>query len=242
MNGMETAQPEPAPRALVLRNRFLNEVLPDGSWRGHPCVVVGGGPSYETFDCARLRGWRTIGINRAFERFEPTVLFSMDERYYRWVVSGMYDAMADGAGAAAKFAAFRGYKAWLMTRGGSFPEDVFVLPAYRNYETALQAFVWSSEEGIGSGNNSGYGALQLAVVLGANPIYLVGFDMRHRGAKTHGHSGHPIPQQAYQVEHMRTFFERAAPAIKARGFRVVNLCADSALRCFEFGDPEEVFR
>jgi len=44
------------------QNKFLWEVLPDGSWKGNPCVVIGGGPSLEEFDWNLLNGRLTIGV------------------------------------------------------------------------------------------------------------------------------------------------------------------------------------
>lgn len=156
-------------------NRWFHEVMPDGAWAGKPCFLVGGGPSLEHFNWGLLRGKRTIGINRAYERFEPTIVFSMDTRFLNWVLAERY-----GPDAKARFLALRSYKVWNVTYACTLPGDIFVLKSYRGYNEALRAFPFSQLEGIGHGNNSGYGALNLACCLGASPIYLLGYDMQFK--------------------------------------------------------------
>jgi len=223
-----------------LTNRRLHEVLPDGSWKGRPCVIVGGGPSLRDFDFSLLRGWRTIGINRAFERFEPTIIFSMDTRFLNWLQGGKYDRLPDGRGAYEKFLQARSYKVWLATYTLRLPDGFFIIPVLHNYQHGLRAFGTSLREGIGHGNNSGYAALNLAVCLGADPIYLLGFDCKHSDGQSHWHSGHPLVQREQTVKSFVKYFERAAMLTRHLPNRIVNLGPDSALRCWPKKDWREV--
>ena len=215
-------------------NRFLYEVLPDNSWKGKPCYIIGGGPSLKGFDWNRLKGKRTIGINLAFQAIEPSIIFSMDTRFLRWIESGTY-----GEETRMKFYKVSSYRVWNCTYVASLPKDIFIIPVFKNYNAGLQAFTFSLKDGIGHGNNSGYGALNLAVCLGANPIFLLGIDCKHQNGKTHWHKGHPAPQKEATVLKFITFFERAAPVIKHKGFRVINLNPDSGLNCFEKSPPDK---
>lgn len=220
-------------------NRFVAEVLPDGCWHGHPAFIVGGGPSLEGFDFSRLRGLRTIAVNIAFYNFEPTVIFSMDTRCHRWITGGAYEQRLPGL--RSKFERTAAYKVWLLTYKATLPGDVFIVPVFQDYTSGLSAFRPKSDEGIGHGNNSGYGALNFAVCLGADPIYLLGIDCRHSpDGKTHYHGGHPIPQPVHHVNGFAKYFEAAAARIAAIGTRVINLSPTSALTCFEKRPPEEV--
>jgi hypothetical protein len=158
-------------------NRWLHEVLPDGSWSGGPCFIVGGGPSLEGFDWDLLKSKRTIGINRAYEVFDPTMIFSMDTSYLNRIYRGEY-----GQDALERFKASRSLKVWLIRADSpiSLPDGILLVKHWMNYKESLRAFSPSLCEGIGHGNNSGYAALNLACCLGANPVYLLGFDMRHK--------------------------------------------------------------
>lgn len=210
-----------------LSNRFLYEVLPDRSWKGKPCVVVGGGPSLRDFDWSLLRGWRVIGVNRVYERFDPTIIFSMDTRFLRWIMDDEY-----GHDTAERFANSKAYKVWLCTYNCKLPEDIFIIRVWKTYSQGFRAFPSTMREGIGHGNNSGYGALNLAACLGASPIYLLGFDMKYEGPKTHWHEGHPIPHRPDTVNQFIKYFPLASIKLKEMGFEVINLNPSSALHCF----------
>jgi len=218
-------------------NRELREVLPDGAWQGKPCFIIGGGPSLKDFDFSKLKGYRTIGINLAFAKITPTISFSMDTRFLRWVMDGRY-----GSEVKTKFERMKTYRVWLLTYKASLPDYMYIVKVYRNYKQGFKAFPFSQAEGIGHGNNSGYAALNLACCLGANPIYLLGYDMRHNNGKTHWHQGHPVPQKESTVKSFINYFNNAAPIIKKRGIRVINLNPKSALKCFEKKKPEEVLK
>lgn len=222
-------------------NRWFYEVMPDGAWKDKPCFIVGGGPSLKDFDFSLLRGHRTIGVNRAFEKFNPTIIFSMDTRFLNWLYIGKYSVLKDGAEVTRKFKESRAYKVWLCTYVVGLPDEIFIIRTFQNYKAGLRAFTFSMKDGIGHGNNSGYGALNLAVCLKANPIYLLGFDMKHEsGGVTHWHAGHPMRQKEKTVTGFIKFFERAGHALRGKGISVVNLNPNSALNVFPKKKLEEV--
>jgi len=78
------------------------------------------------------------------------------------------------------------------------------------------------------------------VVLGANPIYLLGIDGKHQGRRSHYHAGYPrqqVPKTAASFVH---HFEYVAKSIRKAGIRVVNLNPQSAVRCFPFSTIDKV--
>jgi len=218
---------------IKLEDRYLYKVLPDGIWKDRRCFIVGGGPSLKGFNFSLLKGELTIGINRAFEKFDPTIIFSMDSRFWTWVEEGKF-----GKEVTEKFHKYKGFKVWLNTFGFPYPEDIYLLNSATGAEEAL---TFSMKEGLGHGNNSGYAALNLAICLGANPIYLLGFDMKgDNGKQKWWHDGYPQQQNEDVYKDFKSNFEKAAPKIKEAGFKVINLNPDSALRCFEFGEFEDI--
>ena len=62
---------------LNLTPNPLWTVVRRDAWKGRRVFIVGGGPSLKAFDWKCLRGELTIGINRAFEKFTPTMMFCM---------------------------------------------------------------------------------------------------------------------------------------------------------------------
>lgn len=229
--------------AVQLSNRFIYEVLPDRSWKGKPCVVIGGGPSLSDFDWDLLCGWRVIGVNRVYEKFDPTIIFSMDTRFLRWIMEAKY-----GEKARKKFMSSKAYKVWLCTYNCKLPPEIYIVRVWENYSRGFRAFPDTMRQGIGHGNNSGYGALNLAACLGANPIYLLGFDMRYaredaagEKMRTHWHEGHPQPHRPNTVSNFIDYFRLPAARAKEMGVDIINLCPGSALSCFPRIRREEIF-
>ena len=229
--------------AEQLSNRFIHEVLPDRSWKGKPCIIVGGGPSLSDFDWELLHGWRVIGINRVYEEFDPTIIFSMDTRFLRWILDGQY-----GEEAREKFMASKAYKVWLCTYNCTLPPEIFIVKVWGNYSRGFHVFPETMRNGIGHGNNSGYGALNLAVCLGANPIYLLGYDMGYRKGdpvdamkrRTHWHNGHPQPHKPDTVNRFIRYFGVAAGKAKELKIDIINLNPESMLRCFPKKRMQEI--
>lgn len=206
--------------------------LGDGIWAGRRCFIVGGGPSLKGFDFSRLRGDLTIAVNRAFESFPADIMYAMDGQLHDWLTSGTL-----GPEARAKFEGFAGLKAWLDMPGtAKWPDVQFVRLA------GDEGVPVSLADGIYHGSNSGYGALGLAIALGANPIYLLGYDMTGGGDGRQAwfHAGYPAPQSDHAYKNFINHFENTAAAISERGINVINLNPESALRCFEFGDVDAV--
>ena len=222
-------------------NQFFWEVMPQDSWKGHPAVIIGGGPNIpSTFNWKSLRGMRTISINRAFENFDPTITFSMDPRFLMWIKSNRY-----GESVHERFARLSTYRVWMVTYVAHLPPECYVIPVRQSYDVGLRTFSTEFKKGLGHGNNSGYAALNLAFVLGADPIYLLGFSMKHKPNRvSHWHSGHPIPQEEHTVKSFIPAFNAAAEIIKEHGRTVINLSSEEEtdLRCFKIQPIGEVLK
>lgn len=223
MNETEIIKPLPT----EFTNRFAWDVLPNNAWRNQPCFIIGGGESLKHFDWDQLKNKLTIGINRVYEMLDPTIIFGMDPHFVRWILMGKY-----GDEAKKKFMESRAFKVWLLTAKISLPSYIHILKVWKNYASGRRAFPFTMEDGIGHGCSSGYAALNFAACLGANPIYLLGYDMK--GA--HWHDGHP-EKHGYQDENekMAIFIENlkhAAQALKNKRIEVVNLNPNSALPWF----------
>lgn len=211
--------------------KVFAEYVRDGTWKGRRCFIIGGGPSVKKVNLDLLRGELTIGINRAYELLDPSILYGVDGQMWGWVEQGKC-----GEESKRRFNAYRGYKVW-MALHKVFPPDFYLIDVddrggYKIGSTKLLAFK----------NNSGYGAINLAAALGANPIYLLGFDMQgtKQGKQKWWHDGYPVD---YGENIYKTYIKeisKFAPVLKKAGFEVVNLNPKSALKCFTFGDYKKV--
>lgn len=183
------------------------------------------------FDFSRLRGELVIGVNRAYEVFDPAFTFSMDTRFLRWVLDG-----ALGGDATATFHKILATKIWLheWSPAKPFPDDVlFIRPGHED------VFHGDLSKPFCRSCNSGFGALNLAACLGADPIYLMGYDMGPQKAQGWWHSGYPRENPPDVYDRFLALFEKHAPVISSMA-NVVNLNPDSNLRCFQFSTLEAV--
>jgi hypothetical protein len=205
--------------------------MKDGAWKGHRAFVVGGGESLKGFDWDLLKGELVIGVNRAFEMFPPSILFSMDLRLWSF-----YERGDLGEVATEQFRAYQGNRVWSVTPNFILPEEAYYIPRQKGALRYTQGSVRELE----TANNSGYGAVQLALALGAGPVYLLGFDMKGdgKGGQAWWHGGYPTGQNETVYKGMVTHFN--AFAKKNKGVDVVNLNPDSALKCFRKQDVGEV--
>lgn len=97
---------------------------------------------------------------------------------------------------------------------------------------------------LGSGGNSGFQAVNLAVQFGAKRILLIGFDMHDRsGAHWYGRNNWPQGNNPTEdnFRRWRRAFDLAAPKLKERGVEVINASNGTALNCFERKTIEQTF-
>jgi hypothetical protein len=91
------------------------------------------------------------------------------------------------------------------------------------------------------GSNSGFQAINLALLMGCRTIVLVGFDMRHVEGKAHYFGDHPDGLATIRDESYRAFvkhYERAAKLLPA-DVAIVNATPGSALTCFPMMELED---
>jgi hypothetical protein len=88
---------------------------------------------------------------------------------------------------------------------------------------------------VGSGGNSGFQALNLAVHFGARRVLLIGFDMTDRyGVHWYGRAngnGRSNPAE-WNFRRWRAAFDTASVQLKAAGVQVLNASDLSVLTCF----------
>lgn len=184
-------------------------------WKGQTVVVMASGPSITQAHAEACRGLKTIVVNNAYQLAPwADVLYFCDER---WI------DIHPGA--------------WKFTGLKVSLTDDRVLKLENGGESGID----TRPTHLRTGRNSGYQALNLAVLFGAARILLFGFDMKHKG-KTHFFGRYPSSlerQHPYQV--WIKHFNQAAPILKGMGVEVWN-CTDSALTCFEKKDYRDALQ
>ena len=181
------------------------------SWPGLSVVVAASGPSLAAADLAAVRGRRPlIVVNDAYQLAPwADVLYACDQKWWAWhrgapACSGLRYALDPGAAA---------YGATVLQNTG---------------KTGLER----SPDGLRTGYNSGYQAINLAVHLGAARIVLLGFDMQPSPAGLDHYFGqHPDHSAPPYLACRRAFATLPAP-LAAAGVVVLNASRATALDVF----------
>ena len=217
----------------------ITDAFKPHEWEGKRCFLIGGGESLKGFNFHRLDTDLSIGINRSFEFYNSTILYMMDIVFHDMIFRGEMSRFTN-ENVTDLWAKFTGVKT-MICPVSPYPLNADI-HAIKRIE--IKKITLDISEGIYAGSNSGFGALMLAIAMGASPIYLLGYDMKI-SKTTHWHSGYPSQTYADQnrkTESFKVMFEEFAPGIQGLGFKVVNLNPDSDLKCFEFGNVEEVLK
>lgn len=198
-------------------------MLKDNMWKGRRCFVVGGGPSLKDFDWSLLKNELWIALNAAWLFGNPTIAYTHDLRCLKHFSKKEYRERWHQLPIRVHKHDFQiqGNK-----NGGKF-KGVIGLKASKGWGRSL-------ETGLFKSNNSGVGGLNLAEILGANPIYLLGFDMKTEAGANQFHNVYPDGWRQ-KADVYKTFikeFKRTRCFLR-KETQVINLCPDSALDCFE---------
>ena len=191
------------------------KISPD--WAGLPVVCIGGGPSLTRDDVDYVQGKaKVIAINNGYQ-IAPwaDLLYACDLKWWKW---------HNGC------PGFSGEK-WTMDEQASLKFNL-------NYIEGIPGRGLSDKpDVIHHGSNSGFQALNLAYLLGASKIILLGYDMKiSDDNRSHWFGEHPDKIRSnYQpwLEH----FNIVARHGKAN---IINCSRDTALTCFPQSTIREI--
>jgi hypothetical protein len=135
----------------------------------------------------------------------------------------------------AAFASFSGQKVSIHNSGMQISDPaVFIM---RNKD---RSGLSEEPNSLCTGANSGYQALNLAVLAGAKRVLLVGYDMRFGAAQSHSHNGHPIKTAEACYVTFAKNFASMLPQLKKLSVEVINCNPKSAIGAFRKEDLASV--
>ncbi len=141
----------------------------DNLYAGLPIFIISTGTSLRGFDFTRLNGKITIGINRVIEYYHPSIVHFVDVTAHETHEK-----------------ALRNYNGMIIAGPGAAPAltHANIFEVNHNVDTfRLTGNMTSTTKKVGRsfsdgwfGGGAGCTALHTAILLGGNPIYLLGFD------------------------------------------------------------------
>ena len=196
-------------------------------YAGQTVAILATGPSLSEADAWRVHALKVIAISDAL-RLPPRadVLYSSDARWWDHHQPFFYGLKLGLAPAPA----FPGVFTLRPDTESVFSDDPTALATGRG------------GDGYAHYNSSGYQAINLAVLLGAKRILLLGYDLRVADGKHHFFGDHPRAfGQADHYASMRGAFIKLPQALAARGVEVINCTPGSALDYFPKLPLEQAF-
>ena len=193
-----------------------SEWRPD--WRGQAAAIIASGPSAKHTKISLLRDRvRVLAIKENHELAPwADVVYGCDRAWWR-NRQGLHEFTGLKISQAAELTA-------------SYPDIRIV-----KVDNTKDKILLDDTKVVGSGGNSGFQALNLAVQFGADRILLIGFDMHARsGVHWYGRNngqGRSNPSE-HNFKRWRAAFEGSADMLKERGVDVVNASLISELTCF----------
>lgn len=192
----------------------------DRRWKDEMCVVAATGPSLDQSvadDCLKC-DVRIIAVSDAY-RLLPfaDLLFAADISWWN-----VYNGAKD----------FFGEK-WSIYFGSD--QRPFELAKRYGLKLAhgLALPGFSLDPRYIHGCNSGFHAINLAILFGCNPIILSGFNMQSVKGKQHFFGDHPVPLTNNTVYRTWVPFFQEAKELLPNDIRIINATPDSAIKCFE---------
>lgn len=191
-------------------------------WNDATVFVLGGGPSLQNVDIESLRGKRVLAVNDSFKlgrNWIPAVWFS-DCRWYTW-----------------NYPELMNFKGFILGCPPCKCEHTRLLKVKRADRDGIS----ENPEKVCWNKNSGSSAINVAYLLGASKIILLGYDMRvvNDAHNWHTNHNHTPPKDIYE----RLFlpcFKKISEDAQRLGIEIINATPESAIQEFKFTPLEEL--
>jgi hypothetical protein len=197
----------------------LSDLFSFHQFIGKRCFVIAGGPSLRGFDFSQIQHEYTLGINKICQVFHPWLLVSWDRVCYNWYQTQLIKSPIV-----------------MVDLSNSNFDRVFYVRSASDFGNPIEI------NRIYIGTHTGYAAINLALALGFNPIYLLGFDYKSDGNGNYHVTddwGHPTDIDN-RLERFRKEIDQYPEYVKDT--KIINLNSDSELKSFPFMSIDEVLK
>lgn len=193
-------------------------------WEDSTVFILGGGPSLSQANVDALRGQRVIAVNDAFKlgkNWINLVWFS-DCRWYVW-----------------NYPELMNFKGMIVGCPPCHCDHTRVLQVTRRDQAGLS----HDPEVVFWNKNSGASAINLAYLMGASRIVLLGFDMHAVNGKNNWHTNHKhVPRSDIYTNKFLPCFDKIARDASAVNLQILNATPNSAIEVFPRIELMEVLK
>lgn len=185
------------------------------------CYIIGGGPSLEGFNFDLLKGKDTIAVNMSL-KYCPfaTYFITADSGIIQKAVKEKFWNVCPGTVKVVVMGP--DHKRYNRIKGCLKEYDVIMRPH------RFDGQIGFTSDKFATGKNTGFCALQWAVLLGYKRIYLLGIDLVAKDGKRHYYGG----QGTNPDRCLNTFFKwfvMGTQILKQKGIEVISMSPNSRL-------------
>jgi len=197
--------------------------VPLNAWKNKPCCIIGGGSSLKEFNTSCIKDKiLTIAVNCAGITIAKwaDMLFWSDYRWYEWNMSSVLT--------------FKQLKVTRLRTSNPHFKNRYIGIKDINVLNFNPDLALSHSPDVIGGFDSGSTALNIAYLYGANPIYLLGMDMKTINNEHNFHTLHrlePTTKDRYKKRFIPVF-DRMAVELRNKNITVYTVSTNTALKCF----------
>lgn len=170
------------------------------------------------------------------------VQYAADAAWHRWHTEGIAKPVLGLTAQEVRdrWASFAGVKCSIQDSGGAELDELVHIMRNRDHPARGRGLSLDPQMLV-TGHNSGFQALNLAVLAGSKRIILLGFDgAPGRDGRDHFHGGHPRATSREAYSYYRQAMSAAENALIAAGVEVINCSPGSAIDSFPKRALEDV--
>ncbi len=210
--------------------------------------IVGGGPSINVDDLKIIKNRRKIAVNGSILHLEkPEYFITVDYTFYEKLRNKKY--VFDNAKRTTKIFVANFANSELEEYNGRIRirknESIYDLKSYnmiiKSYKVRGMGYSFGD---FRNGINSGFCALQFAVIMGYDPIYLLGIDLKMVEGKAHYHNIYRENKKKIEKKRLEKYFsiwKEGIRKIKKRNIRVYSCSEISKLNSIiEYRDIRKI--
>lgn len=215
-------------------HKKINETTTFLTRSSNRVFIVGGGPSLLNLNLEFLNSEDVICVNKAIDLVKnPKYFITMDYSFFNKIGSSVKHIVSRAQ--SSHFIINRQH-AYMQNINGVYTDirnntqysnlDLFssVISSYRETNN-ISGFSQTIEE-FSHGENSGYCAIQFAILAGYTKIYLLGFDLTQdiKLSQTHFHSAYPVASNNRFYQKINTYKQHLANSIaKLKQYKTVEI-------------------
>lgn len=210
-------------------------------WEGLTVAVIACGPSLTGYQVEAV--WlaheadrlRCIAVNDAYLWASfADVHYAADSHWHKWHSDGIAKPKLGFTAehVRARWAAFGGEKCTIESSGSNVTDQAVHMLRNRDHPNHGNGLSLDPQVLV-TGRNSGFQALNLAILAGAKRVLLLGFDgAQNAEGRDHFHGGHPRPTPVAAYPLYRQAMSAAQNAILEAGVEVINCAPGSQIDAF----------